>query len=184
LTQDPPVKFGEVFRLMVENRIKYLWELIEPIVDPEGLELVELEYRPQGKKALLRIYIDGPQGVTIEDCELIARQVGALLDMEDPIPGAYDLEVSSPGINRVLRKAKHFAMHVGAPVKVTAMEKIRGRANFKGILEDVSDSDVKVNVDGEVFHINLENIKKARLDLPEEDLFRSGAPTGVAATGE
>jgi ribosome maturation factor RimP len=169
---------------MVDNIVRYLWELIEPVLTPEGLELVELEYRPQGKRSLLRVYIDGPDGVTIEDCELAGRQIGALLDMEDPIPGAYDLEVSSPGINRVLRKAKHFAMHIGSPVKIKTLDKVQGRANFKGILEDNSDASVKINVDGEMFHIDLDNIKKARLDLPEEDLFRSRADGGAAATGE
>ncbi len=88
--------------------IEQLWKMIDPIVEPEGLELVELEYRPEGGRWMLRVYIDRPTGVTLADCELISRQVGALLDMEDPIHHSYVLEVSSPGINRVLRREKDF----------------------------------------------------------------------------
>jgi ribosome maturation factor RimP len=169
---------------MPDELAQHLWNLIEPVLTPENIELVDLEYRPQGKRSLLRIYIDRPHGVTIDDCALIARQVGALLDIEDPIPGAYDLEVSSPGINRVLRKEEHFAEHIGAPVIIKTKDKLNGRANFKGILEKTSQDSVALNVAGEIIDIGLNNIKKARLDLPEEELFRSAAAKAVDATGE
>ncbi len=169
---------------MPGDLVKHLWTIIEPVLEPDGFELVEVEFNPQAKKSILRIYIDHPKGVTIDDCELMGRQVGALLDLEDPFPGAYDLEVSSPGINRVLRKSKHFADYTGSPARIKTVEKIKGRSNFKGILEGASESSVQLNVDGATFQIELDNIKKARLDLPEEDLFRKGAKRGAAATGE
>lgn len=169
---------------MADELIRHLWNIIEPVLAPDGFELVEVEFNPHANKSILRIYIDHPKGVTIDDCEVMGRQVGALLDLEDPLPGAYDLEVSSPGINRVLRKSKHFAEYTGSPARIKTVEKVQGRSNFKGILEGASDSSVKLNVDGATFQIDLDNIKKARLDLPEEDLFRTGAKRGAAATGE
>jgi|UniRef100_A0A7C4EX62 ribosome maturation factor RimP len=158
--------------------IEQLWKMIDPIVEPEGLELVELEYRPEGGRWMLRVYIDRPTGVTLADCELVSRQVGALLDIEDPIHHPYVLEVSSPGINRVLRREKDFQSFAGSPVVVKTSVKVNGRRNFSGTLRGVKDSNVLVETDGGLVEIGLENIDKARLNLSQEDLFASKAGRG------
>jgi len=159
--------------MMDRNFIEHLWKMIDPIVEPEGLELVEVEYRPEGGRWMLRLYIDRPSGVTLEDCELVSRQVGALLDIEDPIHRPYTLEVSSPGINRVLRRKKHFQLFAGSPVVVKTSAKVNGRRNFAGTLRGVTESNVLIEINGEVVEIGLENIDKARLNLSQEELFAS-----------
>ncbi len=159
--------------MMDRNFIEQLWKMIDPILEPEGLELVELEYRPEGGRWMLRLYIDRPSGVTLDDCELASRQVGALLDIEDPIHHPYTLEVSSPGINRVLRREKDFQLYAGSPVVVRTSVKVNGRRNFNGTLRGVRDANVLVEINGEVVEIGLENIDKARLNLSQEELFAS-----------
>lgn len=156
---------------MHPQRIKQLWKMIEPILEPEDLELLEIEYRPQGGRSILRLYIDGPHGVTLDDCVLVSRQVGALLDMEDPIDHPYTLEVSSPGINRVLRREKDFRHFVGSPVAVKTRTKLNGKRTFLGTLSDVKESKIIVDVDGDLVEIELEEVDRARLNLPPEELF-------------
>lgn len=153
--------------------IEQLWKMIDPILEPEGLELAELEYRPEGGRWILRLYIDRPTGVTLEDCELVSRQVGALLDIEDLIHHPYTLEVSSPGINRVLRRKKDFQSFAGSPVVLKTYEKIGGRRNFSGTLLGIRDCNVLIETNGELIEIGLENIDRARLNLSQEDLFAS-----------
>ena len=125
---------------MEEDLIASLWKLIEPVVEPEGMELVDLEFKPEMGSWVLRLYIDAPLGVTLDDCQLISRQVGALLDIKDPIEQSYRLEVSSPGINRVLRKEQHFSRYAGSPVRIKTRRKLEGRRNFQGILRGVENS--------------------------------------------
>ena len=159
--------------VMDRDFIEKLWKMIDPILEPEGLELVELEYRPEGGRWILRLYIDRPSGVTLDDCELASRQVGALLDIEDPIHHPYTLEVSSPGINRVLRREKDFNLFAGSPVVVKTSVKINGRRNFAGTLLGAKHSKVLVEINGEIVEIGLDNIDKARLNLPQGELFAS-----------
>jgi ribosome maturation factor RimP len=95
-----------------------LYALVEPLLGSLGYELVELDYAPGHGRSLLRLYIDAPAGVTLDDCERTSRAVAALLDVEDPIPGAFTLEVSSPGFDRLLRTQAHFGRYLGARVFV------------------------------------------------------------------
>ncbi|MEW6140651.1 MAG: ribosome maturation factor RimP [Thermodesulfobacteriota bacterium] len=169
---------------MNRERISSLWEMIEPVIEPEGIELVELEFRPEGGKWVLRLYIDSPSGVTLDDCEMISRQVGALLDIKDPIGHAYHLEVSSPGINRVLRKAKDFERYAGSPVRVRTSRKVGGRRNFRGILRGAQDANIIVEIEGDFVRIGLEDVEKARLDLSEEDLFREDLRRRAGRSGD
>src|SRR5690348_9661657 len=92
--------------------------LLEPAVEALGFELVELEFHGQGGGSLLRLYIDKAAGVTVDDCEQVSRQVSAVLDVEDPLPGAYTLEVSSPGLDRPLRKQADYARFAGRQAKL------------------------------------------------------------------
>lgn len=157
---------------MDKDLISSLWALLEPILEPEGIEMVDLEFKFETGRWVLRLYIDKPGGVNLNDCELVSRQAGALLDMEDPIRQAYHLEVSSPGINRVLRKEKDFVLYAGAPVRIKTSKKLNGSRNFRGTLQGVENSRIILDINGKRVEIAPEDLEKARLDLPESELFR------------
>jgi ribosome maturation factor RimP len=169
---------------MDQALISSLWTLIEPVLEPEGIELVELEFKFEQGRWVLRLYIDTPGGVTLDDCELVSRQVGALLDIKDPIQRRYTLEVSSPGINRVLRREKDFQQFAGSPVKIRTCVKIDSRKNFQGILVGMEESKVVLDVEGTRFEINLDDIDKAHLDLPDDEVFRRSSRTEAASSGD
>jgi len=169
---------------MDRELINSLWGLIEPVLEPDGIELVEVEFRPEGGRWVLRLYIDSPMGVTLDDCEFVSRQVGALLDIKDPIEKPYTLEVSSPGINRVLRKEKDFNLFAGSPVRLKTRRKVAGRRNFQGILKGMENSKIVIDVDGDRMEISPEDLEKARLDLPEQELFRRDLRRGAVTTGD
>ena len=148
-----------------------LIELLEPSVEALGFELVDIIHRP-GKGGLLRLYIDkSPGDVTVDDCEQVSRQVSALLDVEDPNPGNYTLEVSSPGFDRPLRTKAHFQRFLGSEAKLTLHQMLEGRRRFTGKLAEVVDDDVVMNVDGEEFRISLSSIERARL-VPNYDVAK------------
>ena len=128
-----------------------------------GLELWELEYLPRAGGGLLRLYIDSPAGVTIEDCERVSRAVSAKLDADDPIAGEYTLEVSSPGLDRVLRTREHFVRFVGAPVRVETTAPIDGRKRFSGRLAKVEADEIEIELDDRTVTIALSKVHKARL---------------------
>ena len=113
--------------------------LIEPLLGRLGYELVELEYAAGRSSAVVRLFIDRPEGIRVEDCERVSREVAALLDVEDPIPTAYTLEVSSPGFDRVLRTPAHFARFVGERVFVELRVPRAGRRRYTGTLLAASD---------------------------------------------
>ncbi|MHB1951750.1 MAG: ribosome maturation factor RimP, partial [Acidiferrobacteraceae bacterium] len=140
--------------------------VIEPAVRALGYELVDVELAGQGRNALLRIYIDHPEGVTVEDCAAASRQVSAALDVEDPIPGRYTLEVSSPGLDRPLRRQEDFTRFKGALVRVRTVAPIMGRRNFTGRLLGYEREHVVLEADAERYELALANIDTARL-VPE-----------------
>jgi ribosome maturation factor RimP len=161
-----------------------LWAIIEPILEPEGMELIEIEFKPEGSRWVLRLYVDAPGGVTLDDCELVSRQVSALLDIKDPIDRSYTLEVSSPGINRVLRREKDFRSFAGSPVRLKTRRKIDGQRNFRGTLKGMENSRIILEVDGNRVEINPEDLEKARLDLPDTELFRQDLRKRPGMTGD
>ncbi|MDQ7783216.1 MAG: ribosome maturation factor RimP [Desulfomonilaceae bacterium] len=163
--------------------ITSLWDIIEPVLEPDGIELVDLEYKPEGGKWVLRLYIDTSDGVTLDLCAQVSRQVGALLDMEDPIEHPYNLEVSSPGVNRVIRKEKDFRLFSGSPVRIKTRRKLQGRRNFSGTLLGVENSMIIVDVEGTRVEINPEDVERARLDLPAGGFFRQDLRRGTVRTG-
>ena len=143
-----------------------LIEMLEPTVERLGYELADLEVQLGGKHGLLRIYIDRPDpeaGIGLEDCETVSRQVSALLDVEDPIPGDYNLEVSSPGLDRRLVKAVHFERFAGSRVKVKLKRLVEGRRNFRAKLVGIEDSNVLLHDGKSEFSIPLEEIDTARV---------------------
>ena len=139
-----------------------LAKLLEPAVERLGYELVDLEVR-LGGNGLVRLYIDKPEGIDLEDCETVSRAVSALLDVEDPVPGNYNLEVSSPGLDRKLTKAEHFQRFTGETVKVQMRFPIAGRRRFRGTLVSSDDENIVVEVDGESHSLPLKTIDTARL---------------------
>lgn len=138
-------------------------ELITPTIEALGLELWGIEHGSQGKFSLLRIYIDSEEGITVDDCERVSRQVSAILDVEDPISGEYTLEVSSPGMDRPLFTEEQFKRYLGEVVSVRTRGPINGRRKFKGTIVEVSDGTVVVNIDGENYQIPHAEIEKAAL---------------------
>jgi ribosome maturation factor RimP len=164
--------------------ITRLWALIEPILEPENIELVDLEFKLEGGRWVLRVFIDTTAGVTLTECETASRQISALLDMEDPIEHPYVLEVSSPGINRILRKEKDFIMFSGSPVRIRTRRKLNGQRNFSGILKGLQNSRIMVDMNGISVEIDLHDLEKATLDLPEEDLFRRDLRRKAATAGD
>ena len=137
--------------------------LIEPLVGRLGYELVELEQTSGRGSAVVRLFIDRPEGVGLTDCELVSREVSALLDVEDPINTAYTLEVSSPGFDRVLRTQEHFARFVGSRVYVELAAPRDGRRRYTGTLLSADDAGIALEVDGQRVPMSFAEIGKARL---------------------
>jgi ribosome maturation factor RimP len=134
--------------------------LIEPVAAGLGCELVDLDLSP----GLVRIFVDRAAGVRVEDCERVSREVSALLDVEDPIPTAYTLEVSSPGFDRVLRTSAHFERFVGARVWVELnVPREGGRRRFTGRLAAVQDEGITLEVDDRAISVQFREIGKAKL---------------------
>jgi ribosome maturation factor RimP len=137
--------------------------LIEPVLARSGFELVELEYSAGRSQAVVRIFIDTAAGITVEDCERVSREVAALLDVEDPIPTAYTLEVSSPGFDRVLRTPAHFERFAGSRVFVELKVPRDGRKRYTGLLKAVGAEGIELEVDRQAVGIRFDEIGKARL---------------------
>ena len=137
--------------------------LLGPTVERLGYELADLEVRLGAKSGLVRLFIDKPEGIGLEDCEKVSRAVSALLDVEDPVPGNYRLEVSSPGLDRKLRKVEHFQRVIDEVVKVKLRFPLEGRRRFRGKLLSADDENIVVEVDGESYSIALATIDTVRL---------------------
>jgi ribosome maturation factor RimP len=140
-----------------------LVNLVRPVVEGLGCELWDLEYAPGRGVSLLRLYIDAPNGTTLEDCERVSRAVSAILDVEDPVPGRYTLEVSSPGFERTLRTAGQFARFVGETVYVELAAPVDGRRRYKGPLRAAGAETVELEVDGRRQVLPIADIRKAHL---------------------
>ncbi len=141
-----------------------LTQLFEPVICSMGYELVGIEFIDRGQQGILRVYIDREAGVDIEDCASISHQLSAILDVEEPIQQAYDLEISSPGVDRPLFKREDYERFSGRKVKIKLAVALDGRRNFKGKLQGVSESrNVSIVIDDEVFEIPLSDIAKANL---------------------
>jgi len=139
-----------------------LIELLEPTLRRLGYELVDIDLN-LGRRGLLRLYIDKDIGVTLSDCEFVSEQIGAFLDVEDPLPGSYVLEVSSPGFDRRLRTLEHFERFLDEDVRIELIRPHGGRKRFRGRIADVGERSVVVEVDGERWQFELGDIGMARL---------------------
>jgi len=144
--------------------VQELTPLFEPVVESMGYELVGVEFQGAGGHGTLRVYIDREQGVSLDDCAAISHQISGILDVEEPIKQAYDLEISSPGIDRPLFKLADFERFAGRTAKIKLAVDLEGRKNFKGRLQGVADARmVIIEVDGEAFYLPFADIGKANL---------------------
>jgi ribosome maturation factor RimP len=141
-----------------------LAKLLQPTVEGLGYEISDLEANVGGQSGFVRIFIDKPDGIGLDDCEKVSMAVSALLDVEDPLPGQYNLEVSSPGADRRLTKLAHFERFSGENVKVQMrFPTIEGRRRFGGKLVAADEMNIVVEVDGEPYTLAVANIEVARL---------------------
>src|ERR1043166_8564914 len=132
---------------MNETVAERVWQLAEPLVTHEGLELVDVEFHRENRGMVLRLYLDragGEGGVSLDDLTRVSRQLGDLLDVHDAVPGSYNLEVSSPGINRRLRRPDHFERYLGKTVRTRALAPLNGRRSFVGVLTAVREEGIVV----------------------------------------
>ncbi len=138
-------------------------ELAQRVAEDRGVEVMHVEYLPKGSPPILRLYIDKPGGVSLDDCEKVSKRVAVLLEVEDFIGHNYVLEVTSPGIERPLFKAEDYKRFMGKEIRLAATEKIGDRKNFKGRIADFADGVLTLDCQETRYRIPFEKIKKANL---------------------
>lgn len=147
---------------MADNKNNII-ELIEPIINEESCELVDVHVTHEEGRKIVRVFIDKEGGVILEDCSRVSHAIEDVMEVEDVVDGKYHLEVSSPGLNRPLRTVEHYQKVLGQTVQFATKEKIDGRKRYKGILKDVSASNVVVEIDNKDFTVPLTEIEKSHL---------------------
>jgi len=151
--------------LVAELRTR-LWPIVEPIAEEEGLELVEVEFVQQSGNWVLRIYLDKPGGVQLDDCERVSRRLSPVLDVEDLIPHRYVLEVSSPGLERELRKEREFRWAMGKAIQCWVSKSVGGRTLFTGHLRGITEEALSLEEpDGQLYELPRGLVTKARLAI-------------------
>jgi len=151
-------------QLKKENElIGETWNLLEPVIAAQGMEILEIEYRRESVGWVLRIFLDSERGISVEDCAQISRMAGDLLDVADLIQVPYNLEVSSPGIDRPLRKIEHFQKYIGDIIEVRTISPIQNRRNFRGELKQASLEGVAIECEAGSYSIPMALIERARL---------------------
>jgi ribosome maturation factor RimP len=168
----------------MRKEVEELWTLADPPVRDAGLELVELEWNREGEGWVLRVYVDVPEGargpdggpasVSFHECERVSRDLSAALDVADVIPHGYRLEVSSPGIDRPLRRVVDFQRFAGHRVKVRLTETVEGRRNFSGTIRGAGNGAVEVDCDSRCYQLPVAAIARAQLVPDWEAEFRRG----------
>ncbi|MCB1838280.1 MAG: ribosome maturation factor RimP [Alcanivoracaceae bacterium] len=146
----------------MSRRTDDLKALLAPVIEAMGYEFWGLDYI-QGRGAVLRIFIDAEDGITVDDCAAVSHQVSGVLDVEDPIPGEYNLEVSSPGMERPLYTLEQFAMYVGDQVQMRLLAPVAGKRRVKGLLDAVEGEELVVKVGEEVLRVPFSQVDRANL---------------------
>lgn len=146
----------------MSRRTDEIRALLQPVVEAMGYELWGLEYL-QGRGAVLRLYIDREDGITVDDCSLVSHQVSGVLDVEDPIPGEYNLEISSPGLDRPLFTLEQFARYVGDEVQLRLLAPVAGKRRLKAVLLAVEGDDLVLEVEGEPVRVPFTQVDRANL---------------------
>lgn len=158
---------------MENNRIlEKLEAIISPILENLGYQLVDCELITNTGRMILRVYIDKDGGITIGDCSSVSRSIGDVIEIEDILKKAYSLEVSSPGLDRPLRKPEDFKRFSGSTVKLKTARPVNGRSNYKGLLEGMDGNDIVIRVDGVECRVPITELSKARVE-PDEASFKS-----------
>jgi len=139
--------------------------LIQTTVEGLGYELWGYDFRPHSDDGLLRIYIESDNGITVEDCATVSHQISAVFDVEDPIPSAYTLEISSPGVDRMLFSPQQYQAYIGKTVKIKTRIPLNSRRNFKGSIEELTDLEVTLKIDNEYYDIPFDAIEHSRLKI-------------------
>lgn len=152
----------------VSSKLEQLQSMLAPVIEALGYQCWGIEFQSQGRHSLLRIYIDHADGVLVEDCEKVSRQISGVLDVEDPISAEYTLEVSSPGMDRPLFTIEQFVLHIGEQVKIKLRTPFDGRRNFQGLLRGVEDQDVVVLMEDHEYLLPIDSIDKANI-IPSFD---------------
>ncbi|GIZ12279.1 ribosome maturation factor RimP [Pseudomonas sp. NCCP-436] len=152
----------------MSSKLEQLQALLAPVIEALGYECWGIEFLSQGRHSLLRVYIDKVDGILIDDCEIVSRQLSGVLDVEDPISSEYTLEVSSPGMDRPLFTLEQFGRHAGEQVKIRLRSPFEGRRNFQGLLRGVEEQDVVVQVDDHEYLLPVDLIDKANI-IPRFD---------------
>ena len=155
--------FFYVWSLALSKFDEKLTEMLTPPVEALGFELLGIEFVRAGKHSTLRVYIDSPNGITVDNCADVSHQIGAVLDVEDPIGTEYNLEISSPGLDRPLFKEQHYQAVIGQTVSVRLRMPLDNRRNFKGEAVSVENGTLLISVDGEEFELVIGNIEKGNL---------------------
>ena len=150
------------------SRLDQLQAMLAPVIEGLGYRCWGVEFISQGRHSLLRVYIDSDQGVFVDDCEKVSRQISAVMDVEDPISSEYTLEVSSPGMDRPLFTLEQYAAHAGDVVKIRLRTPFEGMRNVQGVLQGVEDEDVVVRVEQHEYLFPIEQIDKANI-VPQFD---------------
>jgi ribosome maturation factor RimP len=148
----------------MSDMIEHISKLAAQVADEQGVELFDIELLGRGKP-ILRVFIDKEEGITLDDCERFSKSLGALLDVENPLPGSYTLEVSSPGIDRPLRQLHDFEKNKGKLVRVITREKIENQNFFLGRIIGIHDNSVLLLVNERKITIPFDNISKAKLEI-------------------
>jgi ribosome maturation factor RimP len=152
---------------------EHLVNLIEPIVEGLGYECVGIDYNPHPKHGLLRIYIDSDNGILVYDCTKVSHQLSGVLDVEDPIQGNYQLEVSSPGADRPFFKVSQFEKFIGSQITVNLFTAINGRRKITGWIEKVEGDIISLSEEEQIFAVPFNAMSKARL-VPEYLISKGG----------
>jgi len=150
---------------LVNGIIERVKAIVDPILLSKGMELIDIEYRRESRGWVLRLFIDKEGGITLENCAHISEELGRTLDVEDFIPNSYVLEVSSPGLDRPLKKEKDFIKYLQRKIKVRTFDPIEQRRNFRGKLVKVFEGRIELEVEGQILQIPLSNVAKAHLEI-------------------
>lgn len=154
---------------MTESVLKEIQRLIEPVLSEMGIELVDMEFVSGQHRRILRIYADRPTGINLDDCAMVSREIGNLLDVKDVLQHHYVLEVSSPGLNRPLKNEKDFLRVVGRKIKVKTAVPLEGCRNFTGVLRSFDGATLRLKLDDTVVLIPKRDVKKANLMFNFDD---------------
>ena len=154
--------------------IETIEALVSQVAQEEGVEVFDLAVLREGPRTVVRVFLDREGGIRLGECESFSRKISAALDVRDPMPGPYVLEVSSPGLNRRLSKPAHFAAAAGKRVRVALSEPVEGSRNYVGTLLSADGEGIDVERDGRTYRFSYRSVRKANLEVSREELFGKG----------